>query len=122
MPYYPTHSPDEVSKILGVTRRTVYSWITLGRLPAHKVGPKLWVVYSDVLQVYMAGGDARRVFDEIQLLAVDPLGARPARSTQPIRPTEPARLIQTPPVVQAAPALAPILRNPHSSTKKKLRR
>lgn len=50
-----TFKPDEVAKIAGVTRRTVYAWIKDGKLPAHKMGPKLWVVHQRVLVAFMEG-------------------------------------------------------------------
>jgi excisionase family DNA binding protein len=37
-------SPAGVAKYLGVTRRTVYTWIRQGRLKATRTGPKLWLV------------------------------------------------------------------------------
>jgi excisionase family DNA binding protein len=37
-------SPGGVAAYLGVTRRTVYTWMTEGRLRAVKTGPKLWLI------------------------------------------------------------------------------
>ena len=38
------YNPAEIAELLGVSRRTVYSWIKAGHLRAVKVGPKLWLV------------------------------------------------------------------------------
>lgn len=47
------YTTAEVAEIAGVTRRTVYAWITEGRLPAHKIGPKLWRVLEADLKAFM---------------------------------------------------------------------
>ncbi len=109
MELFLTYSTDEVAEVAQVTRRTVYNWIETGRLPAHKVGPKRWVVYQDVLQVYLAGGDAHPVFAAIQ-----------SRQNAPLR----VDLQPAAPVVPVVPVIpAPVSTNkPHSSSKKKPRR
>ena len=47
--------PAEVAELLGVSRRTVYTWIKGGHLPAVKVGPKLWLVPLADLQAFTKG-------------------------------------------------------------------
>ncbi len=47
-------TPQEVAERLRVTRRTVYNWITDGRLGADKAGPKLWRVTPVQLQQFQA--------------------------------------------------------------------
>jgi excisionase family DNA binding protein len=63
-----TLNPEQVAQVAGVTRRTVYAWITGGLLPGHKAGPKMWRVYSDVLTAYLARGAvaAKEVDDRLQ--------------------------------------------------------
>ncbi len=56
-----TYTPEQVAEIANVTRRTVYRWIKSEALPAHKIGPKMWLVYRQVLAAFMAGKDAERL-------------------------------------------------------------
>src|SRR6185295_252585 len=44
-------SPSEVAKHLGTTTRSVQRWITLGKLPARRVGGR-WRVASDALVAF----------------------------------------------------------------------
>ncbi len=46
-------SPGGVAKYLGVTRRTVYTWIKEGRLQATRTGPKLWAVSMNQLDKFL---------------------------------------------------------------------
>jgi excisionase family DNA binding protein len=46
-------SPAGVAKYLGVTRRTVYTWIKEGRLNATKSGPKLLVISPKDLEAFL---------------------------------------------------------------------
>ncbi len=49
------YNASQVADIAGVTRRTVYSWITEGHLPAIKHGPRLWRVREPDLQSFIEG-------------------------------------------------------------------
>jgi excisionase family DNA binding protein len=42
-----------VAKYIGVTRRTVYTWIKEGRLTAVRTGPKLWAVSMSDLDKFL---------------------------------------------------------------------
>jgi excisionase family DNA binding protein len=53
-------SPAGVAKYLSVNRRTVYTWIKAGYLPAVKAGPKLWAIALTDLQKFLQPGAARR--------------------------------------------------------------
>jgi excisionase family DNA binding protein len=46
-------SPGGVAKYVGVTRRTVYTWIKEGRLQATRTGPKLWAVSMSDLDKFL---------------------------------------------------------------------
>ncbi len=46
-------SPARVAEVLDVTRRTVYTWISEGRLQATKSGPKLWRVSRSQLRAFL---------------------------------------------------------------------
>jgi excisionase family DNA binding protein len=46
-------SPGGVAKYVGVTRRTVYTWIKEGRLTAVRTGPKLWAVSMTELDKFL---------------------------------------------------------------------
>ena len=66
-------SPDEVAAMLRVDRKSVYSAIRAGRLPALRVGR--------VLRVSV---------DDLQTLAVEPSCGGPADTERRSRPREPA--------------------------------
>ena len=44
---------DEVAKIMKVSFKTVYRWISAGRLPAAKVGYKTYRVFEDDLVKFL---------------------------------------------------------------------
>lgn len=46
---------EEIEKLLQVTRRTLYNWITDGKLKAFKVG-KQWRVTRDALEEFTHTG------------------------------------------------------------------
>jgi excisionase family DNA binding protein len=41
---------SEVAKLLGVAERTVRRWCKAGKIPARRVGEKLWLVKPRVLE------------------------------------------------------------------------
>ncbi len=49
-------TPGQVADELHVTVVTVRRWITTGRLPASKAGPRKWIVRRADLDVFLAGG------------------------------------------------------------------
>jgi excisionase family DNA binding protein len=53
-------SPAGVAEYLRVNRRTVYTWIKEGYLPAIKTGPKLWAISLTDLQKFLSPGAARK--------------------------------------------------------------
>jgi excisionase family DNA binding protein len=122
MTQYDTYTPEEVAVLAGVTRRTVYRWIDSERLPAHKVGPKMWAVYREVLIAFMAGREPEKLHNlaaslrgrKTVLTTRAPSGAvsRPAVAALPVLPLYK-------PVEQAAPTLAPMVRNANKQQKKK---
>lgn len=48
---------DEIAEYLGVSRDTVYSWITGRAMPAHKVG-RLWKFKIDEVDAWIRDGEA----------------------------------------------------------------
>lgn len=50
-------SVDEIADYLGVSRDTVYSWITSRNMPAHRVG-RLWKLKKDAVDVWVKSGGA----------------------------------------------------------------
>ncbi len=54
-------SPAGVAAYLKVNRRTVYTWIKQGYLPAVKAGPKLWAVALTDLQNFLRPGAVPKV-------------------------------------------------------------
>jgi excisionase family DNA binding protein len=49
------YTPAELADTLGITRRTVYTWIKGETIPAFKVGPKLWAVRAHVVDALKEG-------------------------------------------------------------------
>lgn len=43
-----SYTPQEVAEMLGVSRQTVYNWITAEKLPAHKVGGTFRIYETDL--------------------------------------------------------------------------
>lgn len=54
------YSPSQVADELNITRRTVYTWITEGKIPAFKIGVKLWGVRAHVVDALKEGRDVWR--------------------------------------------------------------
>ncbi len=71
-------TPQEVAERLRVTRRTVYNWITGGRLGADKAGPKLWRVTLVQLEQFQA---------QERAASVPTLRAGPKPSAGPVPPS-----------------------------------
>jgi excisionase family DNA binding protein len=70
-------TPLQVAEYLKVTRRTVYSWIKEGYLPAVKAGPKLWQVSSADLETFLRPGAVPPVLPP----AVQPVQPDPTQTT-----------------------------------------
>lgn len=60
------YTPAEVADELGLTRRTVYSWISSGRIPAGKIGPKMWAVRAHTVEALKDGRDPWRAENGFQ--------------------------------------------------------
>lgn len=45
-------SVDEISQYLGVTRDTIYKWLSDRNLPAHKIG-RLWKFKKDDIDIWV---------------------------------------------------------------------
>lgn len=58
----PWLSVDEIARHLGVSRDTVYGWISKRDMPAHKVG-RLWKFKADEVDEWIKEGSAS---DEIK--------------------------------------------------------
>lgn len=53
-------SVDEIAEYLGISRDTVYTWLSTRGLPGHRVG-RLWKFKRDEVDAWVrAGGAARR--------------------------------------------------------------
>ena len=50
-------SVEEIAEYLGVSKDTVYGWITKREMPAHKVG-RLWKFKSDEVDTWVRAGQA----------------------------------------------------------------
>lgn len=50
-------SVDEIATHLGVSRDTIYKWISRKQMPAHKVG-KLWKFLASEVNTWVKGGNA----------------------------------------------------------------
>ncbi|MDN5757278.1 MAG: helix-turn-helix domain-containing protein [Tomitella sp.] len=53
----PWSSADDIAAHLGVTKDTVYSWISDKAMPAHKVG-RLWKFQTSEVDEWVRGGGA----------------------------------------------------------------
>ena len=43
------YSPEEAASLLGVTRRTIYTWLKTGKLPARQFG-RTWRIHRSEVQ------------------------------------------------------------------------
>jgi excisionase family DNA binding protein len=57
-------SVDEIAAYLGVKRDTVYKWIDLKGMPAHKVG-RLWKFRKEDVDQWVRSGGADASTDEL---------------------------------------------------------
>ena len=66
----PKHSPwlsvEEAARHLGVSKDTVYNWINLRNMPAHRVG-RLWKFQAEEIDAWIRSGGAA----DVQSLAED---------------------------------------------------
>ncbi|MCF7971358.1 MAG: helix-turn-helix domain-containing protein [Methylococcaceae bacterium] len=51
-------SVAEIAEHLGVSKDTIYTWITKRQLPAHKMG-KLWKFKTEEVDAWVRNGSAR---------------------------------------------------------------
>jgi excisionase family DNA binding protein len=88
-------SPGGVAAYLGVTRRTVYTWMTEGRLRAVRTGPKLWLISMSDLGRFLATNDATATAAPAAPAATvapaAPVAARPLPKAALTKPTKPSR-------------------------------
>lgn len=53
-------SVDEITEYLGVSRDTIYNWISSRRMPAHRVG-RLWKFKKGAVDAWVESGGANTV-------------------------------------------------------------
>jgi excisionase family DNA binding protein len=51
------HSVEEIAEYLGVSKDTVYSWISKRNMPAHRIG-RLWKFKPDEVDEWVRSGGA----------------------------------------------------------------
>lgn len=56
-------SVEEIASYLGVSKDTIYGWITKREMPAHRVG-RLWKFKSDEVDSWVRDGKASEEGDE----------------------------------------------------------
>ena len=56
-------SVEEMAKYLGVSNDTIYRWIGVHNMPAHKMG-RLWKFKKDEVDEWVKSGGARRTNDK----------------------------------------------------------
>lgn len=50
-------SVEEIAQYLGVTKDTIYTWVTSGHMPGHKVG-RFWKFKQEDVDSWVRGGGA----------------------------------------------------------------
>lgn len=71
-------SVEEIAGYLGVSKDTIYGWITKREMPAHKVG-RLWKFKSDEVDSWVR---ADKAADEVNENAVSDAKGRKGRATR----------------------------------------
>lgn len=51
-------SVEEIAQYLGISKDTVYTWISRKKMPAHKIG-RLWKLKKDEVDIWVRDGKAR---------------------------------------------------------------
>jgi len=57
-------SVDEIAEYLGVSKDTVYSWVTSKGMPGHKVG-RFWKFKKDDVDTWVRAGGAASASDDL---------------------------------------------------------
>ena len=57
-------SADEIASYIGVTKDTVYTWVTLKGMPGHKVG-RFWTFKREEVDAWVRDGGAASSSDEL---------------------------------------------------------
>jgi len=57
-------SVDEIAEYLGVSKDTIYAWVTSKGMPGHKVG-RFWKFKRDDVDVWVRDGGATSSADEL---------------------------------------------------------
>ncbi|MGO9569671.1 MAG: helix-turn-helix domain-containing protein [Desulfomonilaceae bacterium] len=64
-------SVDEIAEYLGISKDTVYSWITVKSMPAHRMG-RLWKFKRNQVDAWVeSGGASGRATSEQQVAGED---------------------------------------------------
>ncbi len=58
------HSVDEIAGYLGVSKDTVYTWVTSKGMPGHKVG-RFWKFKTDDVDKWVRAGGAASASDDL---------------------------------------------------------
>jgi len=74
-------SVEEIAGYLGVSKDTIYGWITKRDLPAHKVG-RLWKFKSDEVDSWVRAGKASDEGNERSMSGAKDRGRRATRGKQ----------------------------------------
>lgn len=59
----PWSSVDDVAEHLGVSKDTIYSWLSKGQIPAHRVG-RLWKFRLSDVDEWVTAGTAAELGDD----------------------------------------------------------
>lgn len=71
-------SVEEIAAYLGVSKDTIYGWISKREMPAHKVG-RLWKFKSDEVDTWVRAGKASDEGDEYSVRDAQELEKRATR-------------------------------------------
>lgn len=71
-------SVEEIAGYLGVSKDTIYGWISKREMPAHKVG-RLWKFKSDEVDIWVRAGKASDESDEHSVRDAQELEKRATR-------------------------------------------
>jgi excisionase family DNA binding protein len=58
-------SVEEIAEYLGVSKDTVYVWISKRKMPAHRIG-RLWKFKTDEIDIWVRSGGAAEIDDRSQ--------------------------------------------------------
>jgi len=107
-----TYTPEEVAEYCHVTRRTVYQWLSDGRLKGEQAGPRRWLISRQQIEAFLQ----QQKQPKVKITARKDKSAA-APKPDAVQPELPSELLP-----QGSGNFAPVLPQRQQNSSKKTRR